>query len=64
MYAIVRCEELRISWPNTKKAVDSAAGFSSISTNHVMTECDTIVKQQTNLFFEPRFGTPIFLANK
>ena len=50
--------------PIQKKAVDSAAGFSSISTNHVMTECDTIAKQQTNLFFEPRFGTPIFLANK
>ena len=34
MYAIVQCEQLQISWPNMKeKAVDSAAGFSSISTN-------------------------------
>ena len=34
------CEELQISWPNTKeKAVESTAGFSSIRTNRVMTEC-------------------------
>ena len=44
MYAIVRCEELQISWPNTKeKAVDSVAGFSSISTNCVMTECVAVL---------------------
>ena len=37
MYAIVQCEELQISWPNTKeKAVETVAGFSSISTNHVI----------------------------
>ena len=31
-------------WPNTKeKAVDSAAAFSSISTNHVMTECVAVL---------------------
>ena len=40
MYATVQCKKLRISWLDMKeKAVDSAAGFSSISTNHVMTEC-------------------------
>ena len=34
----------QISWPNTKeKAVDSAAGFSSTSTNHVMTECVAVL---------------------
>ena len=39
MYAIVRCENLRIIWPDTKEvAVQSVVGFSSISTNHVMTE--------------------------
>ena len=44
MYVIVWCKELQISWPNTKeKAVDSAAGFSSISTNHVMTECVAVL---------------------
>ena len=44
MYAIVRCENLRVMWPDTKElAVQSAAGFSSISTNHVMTECETVL---------------------
>ena len=44
MYAIVQCKELQILWPNTReKAVDSAAGFSSISTNHVMTECVAVL---------------------
>ena len=44
MYAIVWCEELQISWPNTKeKAVETAAGFSSISTNHVMAECVAVL---------------------
>ena len=43
-YAIVWCEELQISWPNTKEnAVETAAGFSSISTNHVMTECVAVL---------------------
>ena len=44
MYAIIWCEQLQISWPDTKeKAVDTAAGFSSISTNHVMTECVAVL---------------------
>ena len=44
MYAIVRCENLQIMWPDTKEwAVQSAAGFSSISTNHVMTECVVVL---------------------
>ena len=44
MYAIVWCEELQISWPNTKeKEVETVAGFSSISTNHVMTECVAVL---------------------
>ena len=44
MYAIVRCENLRVMWPDTKElAVQSAAGFSSISTNHVMTECEAVL---------------------
>ena len=44
MYAIVQCEKLRISWPDTKeKAVDCVAGFSSISTNRVMTECVAVL---------------------
>ena len=44
MYAIVQYEELQISWPNTKeKAVETAAGFSSISTNHVITECVAVL---------------------
>ena len=44
MYTIVRCENLRIMWPDTKElAVKSAAGFSSISTNRVMTECVAVL---------------------
>ena len=44
MYAIVRCENLQIIWPNTKElAVQSAAGFSSISTNRAMTECVVVL---------------------
>ena len=44
MYAIVRCENLQILWPNTKElAMQSAAGFSTISTNHVMTECVAVL---------------------
>ena len=44
MYAIVWCEELPILWPNTKeKAVETTAGFSFISTNHVMTECVAVL---------------------
>ena len=44
MYAIVRCEYLQIIWPETKElAVQSAAGFSSISTNHAMTECVAVL---------------------
>ena len=44
MYAIVRCEDLQITWPDTKElAVQSAAGFSSISTNRVMTECVAVL---------------------
>ena len=44
MYAIVRCENLRIIWPNTKElAVQSAVGFSSISTNRAMTECAVVL---------------------
>ena len=44
MYAIVQCKQLQISWADTKeKTVDSAAGFSSISTNRVMTECEAVL---------------------
>ena len=44
MYAIVQCENLRIMWPDMKElAVQSAAGFSSISTNRVMTECVAVL---------------------
>ena len=44
MYAIVWCKELQISWPDMKeKALDSAAGFSSIRANHVMTECVAVL---------------------
>ena len=44
MYVIVQCEELQILWPNTKeRAVETVAGFSSISTNHVMTECAAVL---------------------
>ena len=44
MYAIVRCKNLRIRWLDMKeKAVQSAAGFSSISTNHVMAECVAVL---------------------
>ena len=44
MYAIVWCKNLRITWPDMKeKAVQSAAGFSSISTNRVMTECVAVL---------------------
>ena len=44
MYAIVRCENLRIMWLDTKDlAVQSAAGFSSSSTNCVMTECVAVL---------------------
>ena len=44
MYAIVRCENLQIIWPNTKElAVQSAVGFSSISTNCAMTECVAVL---------------------
>ena len=44
MYAIVRCENLRIMWLDTKElAVQSAADFSSISTNRVMTECVAVL---------------------
>ena len=44
MYAIVRCENLQILWPNTKElAVQSAEGFSTISTNRVMTECVAVL---------------------
>ena len=44
MYAIVRCENLRIVWPNTKElAVQSAEGFSSISTNRALTECVAVL---------------------
>ena len=44
MYAIVQCEELLISLPNTReKAVETAAGSSSISTNCVMTECVAVL---------------------
>ena len=44
MYAIVQCENLQITWLDTKElAVQSAAGFSSISTNHVMTECVAVL---------------------
>ena len=46
MYAIVRCENLRITRPDTKElAVQSVAGFSSISTNHVMTECVAVLNR-------------------
>ena len=44
MYTIVRCENLRIIWLNTKElAVQSATGFSSISTNRAMTECVAVL---------------------
>ena len=44
MYAIVRCKNLQIMWPDTKElAVQNAAGFSSISTNRVMTECVAVL---------------------
>ena len=44
MYAIVRCENLQIIWLNTKElAVQSAAGFSTISTNCAMTECVAVL---------------------
>ena len=44
MYAIVQCEELQILWPNTKeKAVETVAGFPSISTDCVMTECVAVL---------------------
>ena len=44
MYAIVRCENLQIAWPDMKeKTVQSAASFSSISTNRVMTECVAVL---------------------
>ena len=44
MYVIVRCGNLRIMWLDTKElAVQSAAGFSSISTNRVMTECVVVL---------------------
>ena len=44
MYAIVQCENLQIMWPDTKElAVQSAAGFSSISTKCVMTECVAVL---------------------
>ena len=37
-------QKIRISWLDIKeKAVHSAAGFSSISTNHVMTECVAVL---------------------
>ena len=44
MYAIVRCKNIRITWRDTKElAVQSVAGFSSISTNRVMTECVAVL---------------------
>ena len=44
MYAIARCKNQRIMWPDTKElTVQSAAGFSSISTNRVMTECVAVL---------------------
>ena len=44
MYAIVQCENLQMMWTDTKElAVQSAAGFSSISTNRVMTECVVVL---------------------
>ena len=44
MYAIVQCKNLQIMWPDMKElAVQSAAGFSSISTNCVMTECVAVL---------------------
>ena len=44
MYAIVQCKNLTITWLDMKeKAVHSVAGFSSISTNHVMTECVAVL---------------------
>ena len=44
MYAIAHCKQLQILWPDTKeKVVDSAARFSSTSTNHVMTECVAVL---------------------
>ena len=44
MYAIVQCKNLQIMWPDMKElAVQSVAGFSSISTNRVMTECVAVL---------------------
>ena len=44
MYTIVQCENLQIMWPDTKElAVQSVVGFSSIRTNHVITECVAVL---------------------
>ena len=44
MYVIVQCKNLRITWLDMKeKAVHSAASFSSISTNRVITECVAVL---------------------
>ena len=44
MYATVQCENLRITWLDTKEsAVLRVAGFSSISTNCVVTECVAVL---------------------
>ena len=41
---IKNCAELQITWSNTKKwQIECACGFTSISTNHALHECVTVL---------------------